>query len=131
MRRHAINPTSWLQHFGLNHAIEVRGSDRVLYVSGQTSTDAEGAPLHEGDLVAQFREAWSNLAAVLAEAGMAPASIVRLNIYTTDVKAFMEAAEALVPIWADEGVQPVCTLLEVSALFDPALMVEIEATAVA
>lgn len=129
----AINPTPWLQHFGLNHAIEVKGGERVLYVSGQTSTTEDGSSLHQGNLVAQFAEAWKNLKAVLAEAAMGPETItiVRLNIYTTDVAMFMEYAEALIPLWSDDGAQPACTLLEVAGLFDPALMVEIEATAVA
>lgn len=131
MQTRAINPTSWLQHFGLNHAIEVTGGERVLYASGQTSTAADGAALHEGDIVAQFAEAWKNLKAVLAEADMAPGNIARLTIYTTDVAMFMEHAEALIPIWSVDGCQPACTLLEVASLFDPALMVEIEATAVA
>ena len=131
MKSRAINPTPWLQHFGLNHAVEVTGAGRVLYASGQTSTADDGSALHEGDIVAQFAEAWKNLKAVLAEAEMAPSNIARLNIYTTDVAMFMEHAEALIPIWSADGAQPACTLLEVAALFDPALMVEIEATAVA
>ncbi|TCO69086.1 RidA family protein [Chromatocurvus halotolerans] len=131
MKSRAINSTPWMEHFGLNHAIEVTGGERVLYVSGQASTDAEGVSLHDGDLVAQFAQAWSNLKAVLVQADMGPRNIVRMNIYTTDVAMFMEHAESLIPLWSDDGAKPACTLLEVAGLFDPALMVEIEATAVA
>ena len=131
MKTRAINPTSWLQHFNMNHAIEVPGASRTLYLSGQTSTDAEAAPLHPGDLVAQFRTAWDNLKAALSEAEMSPLNIVRMNIYTTDVTQFMQKAEDIIPIFATDGVEPVCTLLGISALFDPDLMVESEATAVA
>lgn len=130
MKTRAINPTAWLQHFGLHHAVEVSGGSRTLYASGQAATDADGAAMHPGDLVAQFRLAWNNLKDVLAEAGMTASNVVRLNIYTTDVASFMENAEALIPIWAEDGAQPSCTLLEVAGLFDPELMVEIEATAV-
>jgi enamine deaminase RidA (YjgF/YER057c/UK114 family) len=56
-----INPTAWLQGFNLNHGIEVTGAQRTLYLSGQTSNAANGSPLHPGDLVAQFKLAWSNL----------------------------------------------------------------------
>jgi len=87
--------------------------------------------MHAGDLVAQFRLAWENLKDVLAEADMTPEHVVRLNMYTTDMGAFMSAAEELVPIWAEDGCSPSCTLLEVSSLFEPELMIEIEATAVA
>lgn len=131
MRLRAINPSPWLQHFGVNHAVEVRGGERVLHVSGQTSTSGDGTPLHADDLVAQFSEAWSNLEKVLAEAEMGAADIVRLVVYTTDVQAFMAQADALVPLWTEAGARPACTLLEVAGLFDPTLLGEIEATAVA
>ena len=61
-----INPQTWLGAFNLNQAIEVTGGQRVLYVSGQTSNDASGAPMHAGDLAAQFKLAWKNLIEVLA-----------------------------------------------------------------
>ena len=86
---------------------------------------------HPGDLVAQFRLAWSNLKDALAAAGMDPTNIVRLNMYTTDVDGFMAAAGQLVPIFAEDGCKPVGTLLGVTRLFEPEIMVELEATAVA
>lgn len=131
MERREINPTDWLSGFNVNHGIEVTGAQRVLYLSGQTSNGPDGAPLHKGDLVAQFRAAWSNLKDALAVAGMDPTNIVRLNLYTTDVPAFMAQAEDLIPIFAGDGCKPVSTLLGVAALFEPELMVELEATAVA
>lgn len=131
MQNRAINPTDWLQAFHLNHGVEVTGGQRVLYLSGQASTGPEGAPMHAGDLVAQFKLAWANIKDALAEADMAPSNIVRLNIYTTDVDAFMAAAEELVPVWAGDGCKPSCTLLGITRLFEPELMVELEATAVA
>lgn len=131
MERREINPTDWLSGFNINHGIEVTGAQRVLYLSGQTSNGPDGAPLHKGDLVAQFRAAWSNLKDALAVAGMDPTNIVRLNLYTTDVPAFMAQAEDLIPIFAGDGCKPVGTLLGVTALFEPELMVELEATAVA
>ena len=131
MEKRAINPTPWLQHFNLHHGIEVTGAQRTLYLSGQTSTESDGTAIHPDNLVAQFGKAWSNLKDALAESNMKPANVVRLNIYTTDVERFMAEAGDIVPIFAKDGVQPVCTLLGVSRLFDPAIMVELEATAVA
>lgn len=124
------NPTEWLTHFGLNHAIEVKGGERTLYLSGQTSSDAEGEPLHAGDLVAQFTYAWGELLKALASADMTPANLVRLNIYTLDVPAFMEAAEQIVPIYAQSGAQLCATLLGVKELYHPDILIEIEGTAV-
>lgn len=131
MDRREVNPTDWLLGFNINHGIEVTGAERVLFLSGQTSNGPDGAPLHAGDLVAQFGQAWSNLKDALAAAEMDPTNIVRLNIYTTDVPGFMAAAGDLVPIFAGDGCKPVSTLLGVTALFAPELMVELEATAVA
>ena len=87
--------------------------------------------LHPGDVTAQFNQAWANLNAVLAAAGMTPANVVRLNFYTTNVDAFMGAAGNIVPVFAAAGCTPVSTLLGVTRLFDPGIMLEIEATAVA
>ena len=131
MQTRPINPQSWLGGFNVNQAIEVTGGQRVLYVSGQTSNDASGAPMHPGDLVAQFKLAWKNVVEVLAAANMEPKNIVRLNFYTTDVDAFMAKAGELVPVWAQAGCKPVSTLLGVTRLFEPSIMVEIEVTAVA
>ena len=103
----------------------------MLYLSGQTSNDANGAAMHPGDLVAQVRLAWSNLKNSLAAAEMDPGNIVRLNIYTADVDGFMAAAGEIVPIYAEDGRNPVCTFLGVTRLFEPELMIELEATAVA
>jgi len=131
MKRREINPTDWLLAFNVNQGIEVTGGQRVPYLSGQTSNGPDGAPLHAGDLVAQSRQAWSNLKAALAAAQMAPDNVVRLNIYVTDAPAFMASANEIVPIFAADGCRPVCTLLGVAALFEPELMIELEATAVA
>ena len=130
MERREINPTDWLLHFNVNQGIEVTGAQRVLYLSGQTSNAPDGAPLHPKDLVAQFRTAWSNLKDALTAADMTPANIVRLNIYTTDVPDFMAEAGELVPIFAGDGCKPVSTLVGVTALYEPEIMIELEATAV-
>lgn len=131
MEKRIINPTPWLQHFNLNHGIEVRQGQRTLYLSGQTSTEADGSTRHAGDLVKQFAFAWSNLKDALIAADMNVGNIVRLNIYTTDVDAFMAAADQIAPVWAEDGAQMCCTLLGVARLFDPDIKIELEATAVA
>jgi len=125
------NPSAWMTHFGLNHAVEVRGGERVLYLSGQTAADEEGAAMHPGDLAAQYRTAWANLVQCLESAGMTPANLVRLNIYTLDIAGFMEAADDLMPLHQDAGAQVACTLLGVKELFHPDILIELEGTAVA
>ena len=126
MQINPINPQKWLEAFNINQAIEVTGGQRTLYVSGQTSNDASGAPMHPGDLVAQFKLAWKNLIEVLGAANMKPENIVRLNFYTTDVDGFMAEAGEMVPIFAQAGCKPVSTLLSVTRLFEPSIMIEID-----
>jgi enamine deaminase RidA (YjgF/YER057c/UK114 family) len=131
MDKRAINPSPWLLQFGINHGVEVTGSQRTLYLSGQTSTASDGTPMHEGDLAAQFKLAWENIAQALKEAGMEPGNIVRLNIYTTDVDALMSKGGELFGLISASGCKPTATLLGVARLYDPTIMVELEATAVA
>lgn len=131
MQKTTHNPTPWLQGFGLNHGIEVSGGTRTLYLSGQTASDDEGAPLHPGDMVAQYKAAWQCLLDALASAGMEPSNLVRLNFYVTDVAAFMAAADQIMPVHGEAGAQIASTLLGVKELYHPDIMIEIEGTAVA
>ena len=131
MQTRTINPSPWLQAFNINHGVEVTDGQRTLYLSGQTSTAADGTPMHAGDLAAQFKFAWSNLKDALVEAGMSPADVTRLTIYTTDVDGIMGAGEELFGVIAADGCSPAATLIGVARLYDPSIMVEIEGTAVA
>jgi enamine deaminase RidA (YjgF/YER057c/UK114 family) len=126
----AINPWQWQDQFGFSQGIEVRGASRVLYCAGQTSVDANGVPMHVGDMAAQMHQALNNLEAVLGRAGLELRHVVRLNYYTRDVAAFMEAASTWGPRLHAAGCQPSATLLGVASLFHPDILIEIEATAV-
>lgn len=131
MERKIINPWSWQDSFGFVQANEFSGHERVVMCAGQTSVDDEGNPLHEGDMRAQLAMALENLETVLEQAGVEPSTIMRLNFYTTDVDAFMEAAEVSATWLARNGCRPASTLLGVARLAYPELLIEIEATAVA
>jgi enamine deaminase RidA (YjgF/YER057c/UK114 family) len=128
--RRIVNPWTWQDQFGFVQANETSGVERVLVCSGQTSVDADGEPMHEGDMGAQIGQALDNLETVLGEAGFALADVVRLNYYVTDVDAFIDAGEVYGARLAQAGCRPASTLLGVSRLAIPPLMVEIEATAV-
>jgi enamine deaminase RidA (YjgF/YER057c/UK114 family) len=130
VERRAINPWTWQDQYGFVQAHEVTGAERVLYCAGQTSVDADGAPLHEGDMAAQIDQALDNVEAVLREAGFALADVVRLNYYVTDVDAFVGAGHAHAARLEQGGCRPASTLLGVARLAFPSLLVEIEATAV-
>jgi enamine deaminase RidA (YjgF/YER057c/UK114 family) len=126
----SINPWEWQDKFGFSQAIEVRGGQRVVYCSGQTAVDASGNPMYRGDMTKQVNQALDNLEAVLKKVGLKLANVVRLNWYTTDVAAFMNAGPSYGPRLAEAGCKPSSTLLGVSSLFHPDVMIEIEATAI-
>jgi enamine deaminase RidA (YjgF/YER057c/UK114 family) len=109
----------------------IEGATRQLVCSGQTSVDAQGSPLHAGDLPAQLRQSLDNLEAVLAKAGMSLADVVRLNYYTTDVAGYLAASGEVARRFAGVTCVPAGTLLGVTQLFHPDILIEIEATAIA
>ncbi len=129
MERRAINPWKWQDNFGFVQANEVTGAQRMLICSGQTSVDENGAPLHAGDMAAQMNQALDNLETVLKAAGMSPENVVKTTIYTTDVDAFLGASMANRE--RTSAMKSATTLIGVTRLAFPALMVEIEAIAVA
>jgi enamine deaminase RidA (YjgF/YER057c/UK114 family) len=130
VKRKAYNPWTWQDQFDFSHAIEVAEITRTVYCSGQISVDTEGSPLHPGDMKAQFECALDNLEAVLGQAGLKLADVVRLNYYVTDVPAFLEAAPTVGVRLKAAGCKPSSTLLGVTRLAMPECMIELEATAI-
>ena len=131
MERRIVNPWTWQDQFGFVQAHEVSGPGRTLFCAGQTSTDADGNPLHAGDMPAQLDQALENLKTVLREAGFDLSDVVRLNTYTTNVDAFLEASESFTACLREAGCRPSATLIGVDRLAFPDFLVELEATAVA
>jgi enamine deaminase RidA (YjgF/YER057c/UK114 family) len=125
-----INPWQWQDQFGFSQAIHVSNAKRVLYCAGQTSVDANGTPLHKGNLAAQMTQALDNLETVLAQSNLKLSHVVRLNYYTTDIAGFMQAGATFGPRLHAAGCKPSSTLLGVASLFHPDIIIEIEATAV-
>lgn len=83
-------------------------------------------------MAAQTRQALDNVEAVLRAADMTLTDVVRLNYCTTDVSAFREAMHhVVVDRLKAAACAPACTLLGVQQLANPALLIEIEATAIA
>jgi enamine deaminase RidA (YjgF/YER057c/UK114 family) len=127
----AVNPWSWQDHYGFNQAIEVTGQQRTLICSGQTSVDADGTPVHAGDMAAQIAQALDNVEAVLAKGDMTLKNVVRLNAYTTDMDACLASFGVMAERLGAAGCKQATTLLGVAKLFSPDIMIELEATAVA
>jgi enamine deaminase RidA (YjgF/YER057c/UK114 family) len=131
VERTAINPVTWSAELGFNQGEVVSGHTRTLYCSGQTAMDGDGKPRHDGDMAAQLALSLDNLEAVLGEAGMSLANLVRLNVYTTDVDLLFPHYGVLASRLGAAGVAPATTMLGVTRLAVPGQMVELEGTAVA
>src|ERR1700761_5042650 len=119
MEQKKINPWEWQNQLGFSQALEVTGAQRTLYCAGQTSINADGVPMHEGDMKAQVTLALDNLEAVLNNAGYSMSDVVRLNYYTTDIDSFFAAFEVVAGRLAAAGIQPASTLLGVARLAFP------------
>ncbi|SDS25677.1 Enamine deaminase RidA, house cleaning of reactive enamine intermediates, YjgF/YER057c/UK114 family [Jiangella sp. DSM 45060] len=130
MERTAVNPVTWSAPMGFHQGEVVSGHTRTLYCSGQTAMSRDGEPLHPGDMAAQLALSLDNLEAVLGEAGMSLANLVRLNVYTTDVDLLFQHYGVLASRLGAAGVAPPTTMLGVTRLAIPVLMVELEGTAV-
>jgi enamine deaminase RidA (YjgF/YER057c/UK114 family) len=128
--RTPVNPWSWSLAYGFNQGELVEGASRVLVLSGQGAAAADGTLLHAGDFAAQMSLSLDNIETVLKEAGMTLGNVVRINVFTTDVDAMMDTWGDLAKRFAAAGVRPTSTLVGVTRLAFPEMMVEIEATAV-
>lgn len=130
VERVAVNPWAWSAKLGYHQGELVTGHTRTLYCAGQTAMSADGKPEHAGDMAGQLALSLANLEAVLGEAGMSLANLVRLNVYTTDVDRLLPHYGVLAARLGAAGAAPASTLLGVSRLALPDLMVELEGTAV-
>ena len=100
----------------------------TLYLSGVIATDENGALVGAGDLAAQARAVFNNLGRVLEAAGASPRDVVKVTIYMCDVSERLKMNEARRAFFGDH--RPASMLLQVPALVDPGVLIEVEAVAV-
>jgi enamine deaminase RidA (YjgF/YER057c/UK114 family) len=129
MRKRIINPWDWQDRYGFVQAAEVTGHREMLVCSGQTSNDSAGNVRHAGDMAAQIALAFDNVETVLQAGGWQLSDIVQAKYYTTDVDRFLAESGALMARLGTAGCRPASTLLGVSRLAFPELLVEIEVLA--
>jgi enamine deaminase RidA (YjgF/YER057c/UK114 family) len=115
----------WEPVVGYSRAVRV---GQWVSVAGTTAAADGGGAVGGDDVGAQAREALRRVVAALAQVGAAPEHVVRTRMYVTDISRWEEVGRAHGEVFGD--VRPATSMLEVSGLIDPALLVEIEADAV-
>ena len=123
-----INPPALSAPRGYSHVVEAAGG-RTIYVSGQIAVDREGRVVGAGDFEAQTRQVFENLSAALAAADATLDDVVKITIFVTDISQ-LQILRAVRDTYFT-GPPPASSLVEVSRLVLPELLVEIEAVAVA
>ena len=115
----------WESIAGYSRAVRV---GQFIEVAGTTAVDAKGNFIGEGDVVAQTQYVLEKIQHAIEQAGGAMSDVVRTRIYVTDREHMMEVVKVHGKFFAE--IMPVSTGVEIGALIDDRLLVEIEASAI-
>ena len=127
-----ITPKGFGPPLGMYSHGMVAGGGELVVVAGQVGTTPDGR-VPGNDIVSQTRQAFDNVRVVLQAAGAGMSDVIRLQTFLTradDIAGFMKARQDIFPEYFPTGAYPPNTLLVISRLVRPDLLVEIEAMAV-
>ena len=114
----------WESIAGYSRAVVVGDS---CWVAGTTDAGPDGRSLHPGEIGAQARAVLTIIEMALADAGFALDDVVRTRMFVTDISRSSEVVAVHGAVFG--AIRPAATLVEVAALIDPSLLIEIEAEA--
>jgi len=125
-----INPPELGTPPGYSQVVEVRAA-RIIFIAGQTALDRDGNVVGQGNFAAQAAQVFDNLAIALNAADCTPAHLVKMTVFLTDMNNLTAYREARNRFFAKvtPPAAPAVTLVEVSKLYGPHFLIEIEAVA--
>lgn len=127
-----INPPELGTPPGYSQVVEI-SAGRIIFISGQTALDRDGNVVGKNDFAAQAEQVFGNLAVALQARRCSAANLVKLTVFLTDMDNIANYREARNRFFAtvNPAAAPAVTLVEVSKLYGPDFMIEIEAIAAA
>ena len=117
--------TIWEKKYGYSRAVRI---GNLIAVAGTTAVDESGTVMGAGDPGAQARFIYQKIGRALAEAGASMQDVFRVRTFITDIDRWEDVARVQGEMFAE--IRPAATLVEVSALVSPDLLVEIEVDAI-
>jgi enamine deaminase RidA (YjgF/YER057c/UK114 family) len=125
-----INPPELGAPSGYSQVVDVRAK-RIIFIAGQTALDLKGELIGKGDFAAQAEQVFQNLTAALQSVGCTASNLVKLTVFVRDIDNLSTYREARNRFFATSTppAAPAVTLVEVSKLYGPDFMIEIEAVA--
>jgi 2-iminobutanoate/2-iminopropanoate deaminase len=125
-----LNPSALPAPRGYSHVVEIGPNSRMIMLSGQVPLDSTGRLVGGTNFEAQAGQVFRNLEVGLAAAGASFKDVVKITYYVVNIPAHLTMLRKVRDQYIDTAAPPASTLLQVSGLFRPDVLLEVEVTAV-